>query len=179
MNQSLYFPKLTGIATYSFRIRIPHIPPYVTILSSLIILFVLAGCDSSTDLSISESLEFEYIEVDSTKMLSLEILSDQDSTVSEQPQIEFVSGRSLIKRFSTYSDFHFISGVVADEARLMGSPILINESLKEYIRFEHTIPLSDLSLLNHNGRVVIADTLYSLHGNSYSVLPLFRWVYRF
>ncbi len=133
----------------------------------LFLVSIFVGCDSSSDYFIEESLEYEYVELDTTKMAALELVEEK-SSIKGEPLIEFISEHSLIKRFSTLDDFYIAAELVAEEARLIGTPILIHEALQEYLRFGHTIPLSELSLVNHEGKIIIGDTLYSLHGNSYS-----------
>lgn len=128
---------------------------------------VLMGCDSGSDYFTEESLEFEYVELDTAKMAVLE-LEDEERSINGEPLVEFTSERSLIKRFQTPDDFYITAELIAEEARLIGTPIIIHESLKEYLRFQHTIPLSELSLVNHQGKIIIGDTLYSLNGDYYT-----------
>ena len=107
-----------------------------------------------------------------TKVPNLSRKSDRllgESNVQEQePIIEFTTVVAPIKRFRSFEDYDASLELAWEQSRLTGTPLLIQESLKPYLKFARDIPPAELAMVNHEGKVIIVDTLYSLHGDSYS-----------
>lgn len=58
--------------------------------------------------------------------------------------------------------------MISEKARLTGKPISIHRSLEPYLKFKRSIPLAELASVNHEGKIIVGDTLYSLQSNSYT-----------
>ncbi len=116
-------------------------------------------------------LNFENVEV-SEKMLDyLENLYETGSPERE-PTIEFTSHPAPIKRFRSFEDYDITVDLLDAHSRLTGQPVKIHQSLEPYLRYRRIIPAVELSLVNHEGKIIIGDTLFSLLGDSYAIRPL-------
>ena len=128
------------------------------------------GCDTGSELILdkeeSEEMEYEYVEVDLALMAKLGQMTDADA-VGGEPQIEFFDDQEPINRFSSYEDYYTSVDLISEKSRLTGEPILIHQSLRRYLQYNHLIPIEELALVNYEGRLIIADTLYTLAGTSY------------
>ena len=128
------------------------------------------GCDTDSDLFLekeeNEEMEYECVEVDLESMAELSRMTDADA-VGGEPQIEFFDDQELVKRFWSYEDYYISADLILEKSRLAGEPILIPQSLQRYLEYKQLIPPEELALVNHEGRLIIGDTLYTLAGTSY------------
>ena len=130
-------------------------------------LVVVSGCDSDPIVLPEPGPDFEYVEIDWETLTELELISESNAADKEM-SIEFVDSSFPIKRFRTFEDYVTTVDIVSEGARLRGTPIIIQRSLERYLLFERTLPAAELALVNHEGKLIIADTLYFLQGDSYS-----------
>lgn len=128
------------------------------------------GCDTGSELILdkeeNEDMEYEYVEVDLALMAKLGQMTDADA-VGGEPQIEFFDDQEPINRFWSYEDYYTSVDLISEKSRLTGEPILIHQSLRQYLQYGHLIPIEELALVNYEGRLIIGDTLYTLAGTSY------------
>jgi len=90
------------------------------------------------------------------------------SQTSEDTEIEFIEEKFSIKRFRSFEDYGITTALILEQSHLTETPIQIHESLRYYLKFKRLIPYVELALANHESKLIVGDTLYSLHGNSYS-----------
>ncbi|MCY3630168.1 MAG: hypothetical protein OXI05_01980 [Bacteroidota bacterium] len=144
------------------------LPVFAVILLCSVVHF---GCDSGSELFLENEekgeMEYEYVEVDLALMAELDQMTDTDA-IKGEPQIEFFDDREPIKRFWSYEDYYTSVDLISEKSRLTGDPILIHQSLRQYLEYKHVIPIEELALVNYEGRLIIGDTLYTLAGTSYT-----------
>ncbi len=130
-------------------------------------LVFVSGCDSDPIVLPESGPDFEYVDVDWEMLTELELISESNAA-DKEVSVEFVDSLFPIKRFRSFEDYVTTVGIVSEEARLHGTPIIIQRSLERYLLFERSLPAAELALVNHEGKLIIADTLYFLQGDSYA-----------
>ena len=75
-------------------------------------------------------------------------------------------------RFRSFEDYDVTFDLLDAHSRLTGQPVTVHQLLKPYLKYLRIIPAVEHSLVNHEGKITIGDTLFNSLGDSYTIRPL-------
>ena len=167
-------------------------PPKYPIPTALLCVFLagllVLGCEQPVQEEQSQiELDFVYAEVDQELVASAEALaaaleaeepcaSDANASKAEscvateeveeedEVEVKFAEKRGPILRFKTREDYEKMVIALETNAELGDLVIEVPASLSEYVDSELYLAASELSYFNHEGKIIIGDTLYALAG---------------